>query len=267
VTRTICRRGFVACAVLVPLAACKAKPSAEKNTASAVPQGSLAWAVAGPWRPAADRRLDAALHPEQTLQFFGLKPGMRVVDVWPGAGWWTGVLAPYLNANKGRLYAATFEVPNRDDPAAAPVVEAYKRMIAGKPEVYGPVAFTTFGPHSAALAPSASADLVLFFHLDSWMAAGLAEKAFRDAFAALKPGGMLGVVQARGEPGGVQDPLATNGYVQEAFVKQMAGEAGFKLDAASDINANPDDRRIRKVLPFGRTVEPDRMTLRFVKPN
>jgi predicted methyltransferase len=261
------RRGVLSGAVLAFLAACSAKPSANKDTASAQPQGSLAWAVAGPWRPAADRRLDGALHPDQTLKFFGLRPGMTVVDVWPGAGWWTGVLAPYLNANKGRLYAATFEVPNPDDPAAAPVVEAYKRMIAGKPEVYGPVVFTTFGPHSAALAPSSSADLVLFFHVDSWMAAGLAEKAFRDAFAALRPGGTLGVVQARGEPGGVQDPLATSGYVQEAFVKQLAAEAGFKLDAASEINANPDDKRGRKILPFAKTVEPDRMTLRFVKPN
>jgi predicted methyltransferase len=175
------------------------------------------------------------------------------------------VLAPYLNANKGRLYAAVFEVPNPDDPAAAPVVDAYKRMIAAKPDVYGPVAFTSFGPHSAALAPPASADLVLFFHLDNWMAAGLAEKAFHDAFAALKPGGVLGVVQARGAPGGVQDPLATTGYVQTAFVKQMAAEAGFRLDAASEINANPDDSR-GKALPFVKPAEPDRMTLRFVKP-
>ena len=100
-------------------------------------------------------------------------------------------------------------------------------MIGDKPAVFGDMQVGSFGARSGPLAPAGSAGLVLFFNLDSWMAAGLAEKAFRDAFAALKAGGRLGVVQARAEPGGPQDPLAANGRVQEAFVKQMAAEAGF----------------------------------------
>jgi predicted methyltransferase len=256
------------CIAAVSLDGCGRKaapPSARSSSAAAAPEGSLEWAAAGDWRTGADRREDKALHPVETLRFFGLQPGVTVVDVWPGAGWWTGVIAPYLAANKGKVYAAVYEA-GPDDPAATSVVQAYKTMIADKPAVYGDVAFTTFGPHSAALAPAGTADLVLFSHLDNWMAAGLAEKAFHDAFVALKPGGVLGVVQARGEPGGVQDPLAANGYVQEAFVKQMAAEAGFKFDKASEVDANPHDPRGRRALPFGKAVEPDRMALRFLKP-
>jgi predicted methyltransferase len=225
--------------------------------------GSLDWAINGPWRTPADRQRDKALHPAETLTFFGLGPGMTVVEVWPGTGWWTQILAPYLKATKGKFYAATFEVPNPDDPFAAPVVAAYRKMIAEKPGVYGDMVISAFGAHSGPLAPAASADLVLFFNLDSWMAAGLAEKAFHDAYAALKVGGGLGVVQARGEPGGAQDPLAANGRVQEAFVKQMAAEAGFRFDKASDINAEASD--VSQALPSD-GAEADRMTLRFIKP-
>lgn len=250
------------------LSACGQKKSGtnDASATSAVPSGTLEWAVAGPWRTAADRQRDKALHPVETLQFFGLAPGQTVVEVWPGAGWWTQILSPYLAANKGKFYAATFEVPNADDPAAGPVVAAYRKMLADKPDVYGDVTLMTFGPHSGPIAPPGAADLVLFFNLDNWMAAGLAEKAFHDAFGALKPGGVLGVVQARAEPGGPQDPLASNGYVQEEFVRQMATEAGFTFDKFSDINANPKDHKdARHPFPLSQPIEPDRMTLRFVK--
>ncbi len=263
------RRGLLVTAAMAALTACgrKAAAPASGSPPAGEPPGSLAWALAGPWRPAADRQQDQALHPLQTLQFFGLAPGMTVVEIWPGAGWWTQILAPYLAANKGKLYAATFETPNPDDPAAAPVVQAYRKMIADNRAVYGDVAFSSFGAHSGALAPDGTADLALFFNLDNWMAAGLAEKAFHNAFAALKSGGVLGVVQARADVGGGQDPLAANGHVQEDFVKQMAGEAGFKFDKKSEINANPNDRKEAKsLLPFAAPIEPDRMTLRFIKP-
>jgi predicted methyltransferase len=203
------------------------------------------------------------MHPAQTLEFFGLKPGETVVEVWPGAGWWTQILAPYLKANKGKLYAATFEAPNPDDPAAAPVVAAYRKMILERPDIYGDITVSTFGARSPALSPPGAADLVLFNNLDSWMAAGLAEKAFHDAFVSLKRGGVLGVVQARSvDPGGPQDPLASNGHVQEAFVKQMASEAGFAFDASSEVNAHPGAETVGGL---GAGSEPDRMTLRFVK--
>ncbi len=252
--------------------------------------GTIEWAVNGDWRQSADRRRDAARHPLQTLQFFGLQPGMTVVEVWPGAGWYTDIIAPFLAATKGKLYAANLETPNPDDRAAEQVVEAYRKQFSSRPDLYGPIAFTAFGPHSGALAPAGSADLVLFFNLDNWMAAGIAEKAFRDAFAALRHGGVLGIEQPRGAVGQTQDPTALSGYVQTDFVKQLAGEAGFRFDGASEINANPRDTRdhpfgvwtlppTRRSSPMGKPPnplfnhkkyddigEPDRMTLRFTKP-
>jgi predicted methyltransferase len=174
------RRRLLIGAGALALASCGKKPPTPATAAAAAPPGTLEWAVAGPWRPPADRQRDKALHPTQTLAFFSLAPGQTVVEMWPGSGWWTQILGPYLTANKGKLYAATFETPNPDDPAAGPVVDAYRKMIADKPDLYGAVSITAFGPHSGMLAPAGTADLVLFFDLDHWMAAGLAEKAFHD---------------------------------------------------------------------------------------
>ncbi len=189
------------------------------------------------------------------------------------------------------LYAANLQGDDPSEPAARAVTEAYKRKLAARPDLYASVKVTAFGAGTAAAAPPGAADLVLFLrNVHNWMAAGLVEKAFRDAFAALKPGGALGVEEHRARPGGVQDVLAASGYVQEAYVKQIAKEAGFTLASSSEINANPKDDRNH---PFGVwTLEPtllsaprgqppdpsfdhrkyaaigesDRMTLRFVKP-
>jgi predicted methyltransferase len=244
------------------LAACgreaKGRKAASPPAPAAPPPatGSIAWAVEGPWRATTDRQRDAGLHPAETLAFFGLAPAMTVVEIWPGSGWWTQILAPYLKANAGRLVAATFETPNPEDPAAVRVVEAYKRMLADQPDLYGSAEVTAFGPRSGPLTPKGAADLVLFFHLDHWLAAGLAEKAFHDAFESLKPKGVLGLLQGRAAPGAPQDPLAANGLIEEAFVRRMAEEAGFVLKASSEINARP---------PGAGGGEPDRMTLTFVK--
>ncbi|MCE3289738.1 MAG: methyltransferase, partial [Caulobacter sp.] len=141
------------------------------------------------------------------------------------------------------------------------------------------------------VAPAGTADLVLFLrNLHNWMAAGIADKAFRDAFAALKPGGVLGIEEHRGIPGAVQDPLAADGYVQQDYAVQLAKEAGFLLVSDSEINANPkDDRKhpygvwtlppTRLSAPRGQPPkagfdhakydaigESDRMTLKLVKP-
>jgi predicted methyltransferase len=181
---------------------------------------------------------------------------MTVVELWPGSGFWTEILGPYLKANAGRLVAATFEARSPQDPAAASVVADYRKMLSERPSLYGATEVTTFGPKSGALTAKGAADLVLFFHLDHWMAAGLAEKAFHDAFEALKPKGVLGLLQARAGPGAPQDPLAANGLVQEAFVRQMAEEAGFTVKATSELNARRG---------AGAGGEPDRMTITFVK--
>ena len=270
------------------LAACGKKGEAEPAPTKAARNMTLQDAVAGDWRPAADKARDAWRHPVETLEFWGLKPGQTVVEFWPGAGWYTDILAPYLAANKGKLIAADLEPT---DPASTEIVEAYRARLKAKPKIYGEVEITAFGPTSGPVAPAASADLVLFLrNLHNWMAAGIAEKAFRDAFAALKPGGVLGIEEHRAPPGGVQDVLAANGYVQEAYAVRLAQEAGFVLDKTSEINANPADDRdhpfgvwtlppVRLSAPRGEPADPnfdrapydaigesDRMTLRLVKP-
>ena len=270
------------------LAACGKKGEAEPAPTKAARNMTLQDAVAGDWRPAADKARDAWRHPVETLEFWGLQPGQTVVEFWPGAGWYTDILAPYLAANKGKLIAADLEPT---DPASTEIVEAYRARLKAKPKIYGDVEITAFGPTSGPVAPAGSADLVLFLrNLHNWMAAGIAEKAFRDAFAALKPGGVLGIEEHRAAPGGVQDVLAANGYVQEAYVVRLAQEAGFVLDKTSEINANPADDRdhpfgvwtlppVRLTAPRGEPADPnfdrtsydavgesDRMTLRLVKP-
>jgi predicted methyltransferase len=220
--------------------------------------GSLEWAVGGDWR-AADRPRDRWLHPLETLRFLGLKPDQEVVEFWPGRGLWTEILAPYLARNNGTLYAASFQLGAQADPAEASIVQRFKDRFGGDHRLYGDVHMTEFGPTSPPVAPAGSADLALFLlKLHEWMAAGLADKAFHDAFAALKPGGVLGVVQHRANIGGLQDPAATNGYVQEPYVKRLAAEAGFADVSSSEANANPNDTKDH---PFGVwTLPPERLS-------
>ena len=244
--------------------------------------------MAGSWRSPGDRARDRARHPLQSLTFWGLMPGQTVLEFWPGAGWYTDILAPFLVASGGRLYSANLQI---DNPAAVQLVNGFRSRLQDRRKLYGNVQITAFGPSSAAPAPAASVDLALFLrNLHNWMAAGIAEKAFHDAFAALKPGGILGVEEHRSEPGGVQDVLATNGYVQQAYVIKLAEEAGFKLVATSQINANPADTKDHpfgvwtlpptlRSSPRGQPDDPtfdhtkyvaigesDRMTLKFKKP-
>lgn len=254
----------------------------------AVPPKTLEAAVAGAWRAPADRARDPWRHPLESLRFWGLRPGATVVEFWPGAGWYTDIVAPYLAATGGRFIAADLQP---GDPEGQTLSAAYRRRLEASPGLYGKVAFTAFGPTSGAVAPAGSADLVLFLrNLHNWMAAGTAEKAFRDAFAALKPGGVLGVEEHRADPAAVPDVMATSGYVPQAYVVQLGHEAGFTLAAASEINANPKDHRdhpfgvwtlppVRRSSPRGQPPDPnfdhakydaigesDRMTLKFVKP-
>ncbi|MCG9917440.1 MAG: methyltransferase [Phenylobacterium sp.] len=268
------------------LAGCNRAEEAPPSTpASAM---SLEEAVAGDWREAQDKARDIWRRPQETLTFFGLKPGMTVVEMWPGAGWYTDILAPFLAASGGKLYAANLQ-PN--DPAAAEIVEAYRQKLRSRPRLYGDVEITAFGPTSGPVAPAGTADLVLTArNIHNWMAAGIADKAFADAFAALKPGGAFGVVEHRANPGGVQDPTAADGYVDQAYVIRLVQEAGFLLNEASEINANPRDTKdhpfgvwtlppVRLSAPRGQPADPsfdsspyeaigesDRMTLRFIKP-
>lgn len=281
-------------ALAAGLSACERKPKAPVETHEEIPtgppEGSLEWAVEGPWR-AADRPRDVWRHPMETLRFFDLQPKMTVVEFWPGAGWYTEILAPYLARGGGTYYAAGFPTGPGADPAQAALMAAYQQKFTADKKLYGDVKFSAFGATSGPVAPAGSADLVLFMrNVHAWMAAGIAEKAFKDAFAALRSGGVLGVEQHRLAPEEDQDPAAANGYVQEAFVRQLAAEAGFEFEAGSEINANETDTKNhpfgvetlppqRLTAPRGETPNPafdrskydaigesDRMTLKFRKP-
>ena len=254
------------------------------------PRGSLEWAVAGEWR-AQDRVRDEWRHPMETLRFFELQPRMTVAEFWPTTGWWTEILAPYLKEGGGRYVAVGFQTGAGADPAQAAVNRAFEDRFAADPRLYGEIAFSQFGATSGPVAEPGSLDLVLFMRtLHLWMAAGIAEKAFADAFAAMRPGGVLGIEQHRLPPEADQDPVAASGYVQEAFVRQLAAEAGFAFVAASEVNANPEDdadhpfgvetlppRLLTAPMgeppnpdfdtaPFAAIGESDRMTLKFRKP-
>ena len=291
------RRGIVAGGASTLLAgsilsAC-GRATSNANTAaddSGPSEGTLQWAVAGDWR-AADRPQDRWRHPEQTLLFFGLGPGATVVEVWPGKGYWTEIVAPYLARTDGVLYAANFQLGPNADAAQAEIVGRFKDRFNGDRKLYGTLKMTQFGATSGPIGQAGSADLVLFMNtVNVWMGDALVDKAFRDAYAALKPGGVLGVEQHRANPDTVQDPSAASGYVTEAYVKKLAEEAGFMFSASSEINANPKDDKdhpfgvwtlppTRLSAPRGQPDNPnfnhakydligesDRMTLKFRKP-
>jgi len=290
VTRRSCLTAGLAAASGV--AGCGRPASKPKSTgeSGATAPFTLADALQGDLRLPGERARDAARHPLETLTFFGLKPGMTVVELWPGVGWYTAILAPWLARNGGRLIAAGLETTGPQPAAAIRLMAAYRQRLAAHPEGFGKVQVTAFGPRSGPLGPPASADMALSFrNIHNWMAQGFAEKAFHDIAAVLKPGGVLGVVEHRAAAGSVQDPTAPTGYVTEAYVRTLADEAGLALSAASEINANPRDTRdhpfgvwtlppTRQSAPDGRSDNPlfdhrkfdeigesDRMTLRFVK--
>lgn len=260
--RTLLVGAVASAALSAGLAACERKPkpeaAPEPELPTGPPEGSLEWAVEGPWR-AADRPRDVWRHPMETLRFFDLQPKMTVVEFWPGAGWYTEILAPYLARGGGTYFAAGFPTGPGADPAQAALMATYERRFAADRKLYGEIKFSAFGADTGPVTPAGSADLVLFMRsIHAWMAAGIAEKAFRDAFAALRPGGVLGVEQHRLSPEEDQDPAAANGYVQEAFVRQLAQEAGFEFETASEINANEADTKDH---PFGvDTLPPQRLT-------
>ena len=214
---------------------------------------------------------DVWRHPYETLSFFGIKPTDTVVELAPGGGWYTEILAPYLR-DKGQLYAA----------AGSSARFKAKMDSMG---IYGKVTITAFDPAKGQLdiAPPGSADAVLTFrNVHNWMSSGAAQAVFDAAFKALKPGGVLGVEEHRLPASRPQDPKAASGYVQEAVVIKFAEAAGFKLAGKSEVNANPRDTadhpegvwslpptyalKDKDRAKYQAIGESDRMTLRFVKP-
>ncbi|MBI1361832.1 MAG: hypothetical protein GC155_16270 [Alphaproteobacteria bacterium] len=288
---------FVGVVALCLLAGCGGKSadpadpaaSAAADAGSSAKRGTLEWAVAGDWRIPVEKQRDAARHPVETLEFFGLKSSDTVVEIWPGGGWYTAILGPWLKSGGGRLIAAEVD-PNLSAEARRDV-DAYSAAFIARPQTYGDIQLTVASKDSPGVAPDGTADAVLTFrNIHNWMAGGYADKMFQDFYRALKPGGVLGVVEHRLPSRADQDLSARSGYVSEAYVIQLAEAAGFKLDGESDVNANPKDDANHPLgvwmLPpnmrapaagspeaagydpaaYEAIGESDRMTLRFRKP-
>jgi predicted methyltransferase len=238
-------------------------------------------AIAGEHRTAAEKARDRYRHPRETLLFFGLRPDQSVIEIAPGGGWYTKILAPVLR-DSGRFHAALSPVV-----AGNANSERGRRnfldLIAASPAQLDQTQVVDFGVGSGIGVPDGSIDLVLTFRsVHGWMARGTAEAAFRDMYKALRPGGTLGVVEHRGNESVPQDPRAASGYVNQSYAVRLIEGAGFRLVAASEINANPLDTKNYpegvwtlpptlqmgdvdrgKYLAIG---ESDRFTLKFIKP-
>jgi predicted methyltransferase len=207
---------------------------------AAAPDPQLTAAIASPERTASFIARDKARHPVEELTFFAITPTMTVVELWPGGGYWTEILAPYL-AKSGTYYVAQ---PAPGSGEEDKVVERWRSRIAAQKDRMGTIHETTLGAGHTDIAPPGSADLVLTFrNLHNWMGAGAADQALAACFKALKPGGILGIEEHRGPNDKPQDPKAANGYVREDYTIALAKKAGFVLESSSEINANPKDTK------------------------
>ena len=213
----------------------KIGPPPAREHAAADP--ALRAAVESSLRPAGDRARDVFRHPVETLTFWGLKPGMTVVDLQPGGGYWTAILAPYLKATGGRYVAG-------GSPGARDAFLAKW----GDPAKFGRVEYVAFGKAPGAIAPAGSVDLIITSReIHNWIDGEYLDRAMADAFAALKPGGVLAVEEHRADPK-PEAPKASTGYVAVRTVVEAARRAGFRFEDASEINSNPRDTKDH---PFG----------------
>jgi predicted methyltransferase len=267
--------GLVAAACLVSAAPALAAEDAGQQ---------LDQILSGSHRDAKNAARDQYRHPKETLLFFGIRPDMSVVEVWPSAGWWTEILAPLLK-DEGKYYAAWFATEWKGTPDFLKEREkGFDAMVAGNPDLYGKVIKTKLlAPDYVDIAPKGSADMVLTFrNVHNWAKAGNADAMFKAFYDALKPGGILGVKDHRAKPGTSFKQQIDSGYMTEEYVISTAEKAGFKFVAKSEVNANPKDstdhpagvwtlpptlrlgeKDREKYLAIG---ESDRMTLKFVKP-
>lgn len=239
-------------------------------------------AIAAPTRTPANTARDRYRHPAETLAFFGVKPSDTVVELWPGGGWYTEILAPYVLNGGGTYYAAALEK----------LAGGTKRIMAEKPELYGKIKTAHFPVFDAAdvKVPDNSVDVVLTFrNVHNWRMGyqrddkqDYSAEAFKQVFAMLKPGGTLGIVDHRLPEGADAERERTSGYIKTSTIKKLAADAGFRLAGESQVNANPKDTadwpdgvwtlppsyRLKDVdrAKYAAIGESDRMTLKFVKP-
>lgn len=289
---------------LAVMAACSPAPAdspeavAELDTETAAAEAPAAEslldaAIASDLRSPEEKARDEWRHPKETLEFLGIEPDDTVVEIWPGGGWYTNILAPWLASGGGKLVAVLFSPEGIDDAERVERIETNNAKFKSNytDPAFGTIDYSGFSANSGPLTEPGTADAVLTFrNIHNWMAGGYEQKFFDEAYAALKPGGVLGVVEHRLPSTAVQDPEAASGYVHEDYVKTLAANAGFEFAGSSEINANPADTADH---PFGVWTLPpvsnqpkegeeapegwnpeaykaigesDRMTLKFIKP-
>jgi predicted methyltransferase len=237
-------------------------------------------------RSEANRARDKYRHPAETLSFFGLTETQTVVEISPGGGWYTEILAPLLN-ERG-TYLAALNDPEKASNERAKAYYAkqnaeFEAKFKANPELYGKAAMVLIDAKAPNFGAAGSADLVLTFrNVHNWMGQGAEKNMFKGFFDVLKAGGKLGVTEHRAALGTDPKASAESGYLSEEVVIQLALDAGFVLEAKSEINANPLDTKDYKggvwTLPptlgegevdkakYLAIGESDRMTLLFKKP-
>jgi predicted methyltransferase len=280
--QALLRAALTAAPLLLAVQATGAQAAFDAATAKAVDA-----AIAGEHRSAENKARDAFRKPREVLEFVGLRQDMTVVEMSPGAGWYSEILGPVL-AENGRLYAAQFPL-NGGPGYQRRLLGSFLTKLAATPDLYKSTVITHFAPpYALEIAPRGSADLVLTFrNVHNWASeneAGLSwgNVAFQAMFDALKPGGTLGIVDHRWPDPKLEDPRSRNGYISEERTIRLAESVGFKLAGRSDVLRNPKDTHDHprgvwtlppslalgdqdreKYLAIG---ESDRFLLKFTKP-
>ncbi len=266
---------FVACAGKSPAPPAAAPASAADDATAR----KIAAALGGAHRAEANRVRDVYRHPAETLSFFGLRDDMTVVELWPGGGWYTEVLAPVL-AEKGKLIATSPDPNGPPDASGTKRAKEFAALLDRNRSALGAVQIAVVTPpDKIELGAPGSADMVLTFrNLHNWITGKYVDKVLAAAFSVLKPGGVFGVVEHRASVG--QD--IKSGYVEETEAIRLAEAAGFRLAAKTEVNANAKDTKDHpkgvwtlpptlrlgdqdrdKYVAIG---ESDRMTLKFLRP-
>jgi predicted methyltransferase len=258
------------------LAASCSTTSTRETTAAALDN-----ILAGSQRSPENSARDRYRHPKETLLFFGIRPEMKVLEVWPEPGWYTEVIAPLVR-ERGQYVAAVI-APDPDSKYVTSRLSDYQQKLTSKPDLYGAVAVVTLPTDGSDVVPAGTLDMVVTFrNIHNWMARDSAGQVFATLYRALKPGGVLGVTEHRGNPAIPQDPKAKSGYVNEDYAIRLIEGQGFRLVGESQVNANPKDTKDYEqgvwTLPptyrlgdqdrqkYADIGESDRFTLKFVKP-
>ena len=246
----------------IVLAAALVVPAAAQTSRAQFAEADLGAVLQGPQRSAANRARDVYRHPVETLTFFGLTPTMTVVEITPSGGWYTEILAPFLRDRGHYIAAGSF--PGTEGGAKA--VAEFKAKLDANPGSYMNVRVTSFGKDHDDIAPPGSADMVVTFrNIHNFYIGGYAPQAFAAFYAALKPGGVLGIEEHR-LPETMPDAMqTTSGYMKVSTVRRLAAAAGFSFVAASDDQRQPEGHARLSRRASGRCRRPTRRATRTAR--